>query len=181
MLGTLPIEWRFALWALHPTSPLTYRVSLHLQSVPTASPLTGCTRLSRSTRTLRPHASLLHKAAFQKVRGSRCAEAPLGAPHRCAPSRVSKTGLMQSGLRWVRSHSRRRSPGRGYTPYAPPSARPCGVPAPWHQSGATRFVLVSGLRPVMLCLPRPPWASPLRGIGLRGLPVRPQGAPSAHA
>lgn len=33
-------------------------------------------------------------------------------------------------------------------------------------------------RPVMWCLPRPPWASPLRGIGLRGLPVRPQGAPS---
>ena len=116
MLGTLPIEWRFALWALHPTSPLTYRVSLHLQSVPTASPLTGCTRLSRSTRTLRPHASLLHKAAFQKVRGSRCAEAPLGAPHRCAPSRVSKTGLMQSGLRWRRSHSRRRSPVAGTRP-----------------------------------------------------------------
>jgi hypothetical protein len=27
----------------------------------------------------------------------------------------------------------------------------------------------------LLCLPRPPWASPLRGIGLRGLPVCPRG------
>ncbi len=32
---------------------------------------------------------------------------------------------MQSGLRWSRSHSRRRFPVVG-TPYAPPSARPCG-------------------------------------------------------
>ena len=32
---------------------------------------------------------------------------------------------MQNCLRWVRSHSRRRFPVVG-TPYAPPSARPCG-------------------------------------------------------
>ncbi len=32
---------------------------------------------------------------------------------------------MQSGLRWSWSHSRRRFPVVG-TPYAPPSARPCG-------------------------------------------------------
>jgi hypothetical protein len=32
---------------------------------------------------------------------------------------------MQSGLRWSRSYSRRRFPVVG-TPYAPPSARPCG-------------------------------------------------------
>jgi hypothetical protein len=32
---------------------------------------------------------------------------------------------MQSGFRWSRSHSRRRFPVVG-TPYAPPSARPCG-------------------------------------------------------
>ena len=43
----------------------------------------------------------LHKAAFWIVAGSRCAKAPLGASHRCAPWRVSKTGLMQSGLRWA--------------------------------------------------------------------------------
>ena len=39
--------------------------------------------------------------------------------------RVKATGVMQSGLRWSRSHSRRRFPVVG-TPYAPPSARPCG-------------------------------------------------------
>jgi hypothetical protein len=39
--------------------------------------------------------------------------------------RVKATGFMQNCLRWVRSHSRRRFPVVG-TPYAPPSARPCG-------------------------------------------------------
>ena len=62
------------------------------------------------TRPLRPPASLLHKAPFCKVLASRSAKAPLGVAHRCAPSRVYKTGLMQSGLRWGRSHSRQRSP-----------------------------------------------------------------------
>ena len=37
---------------------------------------------------------------------------------------------MQSGLRWSRSHSRRRFPVVG-TPYAPPSARPCGCRGTW--------------------------------------------------
>jgi hypothetical protein len=94
-------------------------------------PCPAITRLSRgvrglcSVRPLRPPAALLHNAAFCKVQGSRCAKAPLGAPHRFAPFRVYKTGVMQSGLRWIRSHSRRRFPVVG-TPYAPPSARPCG-------------------------------------------------------
>jgi len=39
--------------------------------------------------------------------------------------RVKATGVMQNCLRWSRSHSRRRFPVVG-TPYAPPSARPCG-------------------------------------------------------
>ena len=47
----------------------------------------------------RPPAALLHKAAFCKVVASRCAKASLGVTHRCAPSRVHKTGLMQSVLR----------------------------------------------------------------------------------
>lgn len=68
-------------------------------------PWPGSTGLSRShscfcgARPLRPHAALLHNAAFWKVLASRCAKAPLGVAHRCAPSRVSKTGVMQSGLR----------------------------------------------------------------------------------
>ena len=82
-------------------------------------------RGSCGARPLRPPASLLHNAALPSVPASRCAKAPLGAGHRCAPCRVKATGVMQSGLRWSRSRSRRRFPVVG-TPYAPPSARPCG-------------------------------------------------------
>jgi hypothetical protein len=119
------------------------------------------------TRPLRPPASLLHNAALPSVPASRCAKAPLGAGHRFAPYRVKATGVMQSGLRWRRSHSRRRSPF-AFAPYAPPSARPCGVPAPWHQSGAARCVL--GQWPAashVVCAPTRPWASPLRGLATR--------------
>ena len=69
-------------------------------------PCPGSTRLSLgvsgccSARPLRPHASLLHNAAFCEVFASRCAKAPLSVAHRFAPSRVHKTGVMQSGLRW---------------------------------------------------------------------------------
>ena len=104
---------------------------------------------------LRPPATLLHKAAFQKVQGSRCAKSSLGAPHRCAPSRVSRTGLMQSGLHWRRSHSRRRSPVAGTRPTrrrlcALVVCLRCGI------GQALRAVcLLSGLWPVMLCVPPP--------------------------
>ena len=40
---------------------------------------------SCGTRPLRPHASLLHKAALPSVPGSHCAKAPFGAGHRYAP------------------------------------------------------------------------------------------------
>jgi hypothetical protein len=53
------------------------------------------------------------------------ADTPLGAGHRFAPCRVKATGVMQSCLRWSRSHSRRRFPV-ACAPYAPPTARPCG-------------------------------------------------------
>jgi hypothetical protein len=66
-------------------------------------------------------------------------------------------------------------PGR-CTPYAPPSARPCGCRGTCGISQALRAVwLVSGLRPVMWCVPPPTLvlrrcaASALRA----GLPVRP--------
>ena len=80
------------------------------QPSPAARPGRSAVRGSCGTRPLRPPASLLHNAAFCKVLASRSAKAPLGVAHRFAPSRVSKTGVMQSGLRWSRSHSRRRSP-----------------------------------------------------------------------
>jgi len=71
-----------------------------------------------------------------------------------APSRVYKTGVMQNCLRW----SGRTAVG------APRSlARPTrhrlhalvAIVALWPQSGATRSVLVSGLRPVITCVPLP--------------------------
>jgi hypothetical protein len=103
------------------------------------------TRLSRGARGLCsvrprwPPASLLHNAALPSVFASHCAKAPFGVAHRLRALRVKATGVMQSGLRWRRSHSRRRSPF-AFAPYTPPSARRFGVPAPWHQSGAARCV-----------------------------------------
>ncbi len=87
-------------------------------------------RGSCDTRPLRPPASLLHNAALPSVPASRYAKAPLGAGHRFAHCRVKATGVMQSGLRWSRSHSRWRFPVVG-TSYAPPSARPCGYRGTW--------------------------------------------------
>ena len=104
-------------------------------------PCPRTTKLSRGscgTRPLRPPASLLHNAALPSVPDSRCAKAPLGACHRFAPCRVKATGVMQSGLRWSWSHSRRRFPVVG-TPYAPPSARPCGCS--WHLALVRRCAL----------------------------------------
>ena len=159
---------------------------------PISTKLSRGVRGSCGARPLRPPASLLHNAAFCEVCGSRCAKAPLGAAHRFAPSRVHKTGVMQSGLRWSRSHSRRRFPVVG-TPYAPPSARPCGCRGTvalvrrcalcaW--SGAARCVL--GQWPAashVVYAPAHPCASPLRGISPARWCARPPpvGAPSARA
>ena len=55
------------------------------------------------------------------------------------------------------------------------------APGNGKKSGASRNVLVSGLRPVILCVPRPP-CGPRRcaALALRWVPIRPQGAPSAQ-
>ena len=123
---------------------------------------------------LRLHASLLHKAPFPKVRGSRYAKAPLDAPHRCAPFGYRKQALCKVAYAGQRARQPPSLPGRGYTPYAPSPGRPCVVLCPGFQSGASRIVLVSGLRPVMLCVP-PPTVGPRRcAAWLRAeLPVRP--------
>ena len=149
---------------------------------PRSTKLSRGVRGSCGARPLRPPASLLHNAAFCEVCASRCAKAPLGAAHRFAPSRVHKTGVMQSGLRWSRSHSRRRFPVVG-TPYAPPSARPCGC----------RGVVASDRR-CALCgrsvacgqsscvCPAHPVASPLRGFGPALVcPSAPKGLPQPSA
>ena len=74
-------------------------------------------------------------------------------------------GITLSGLRWVRSHSSRRSPV-AFAPYAPPAGSLVVVVALWHRSGASRRV--SGQWPAasyVVCAPPAPMASPLRGIG----------------
>ena len=121
----------------------------------------GTTKLSRGlrgscgARPLRPPASLLHNAAFYKVVASRCARPALGFVHRCAPSRVYKTHPMQSTCAGCGRVSRWRSPVAS-APYAPPPGRPGS------SRGAVALVRRSalwswcGLRPVLLCVPRPP-------------------------
>ena len=151
-------------------------------------PCPRTTRLSRGvrgscgTRPLQPPASLLHNAPLPSVPASRCAKAPLGAGHRFAPCRVKATGVMQSGLRWVRSHSRLRFPV-----VARPTRRRLRalvvVVASWHQSGAARCVV--GQWPAashMVFAPAHPCASPLRGISPARWSARPPpvGAPSAR-
>ena len=117
---------------------------------------------------------------FCEVCASRCAKAPLGVAHRFAPWRVHAAGITLSGLRWVRSHSRRRSPVAVQRPTRRQLAPlwlswRCGI------SQALRAgCLVSGLRPVMSCAPPTLWPRRCAALALRWLPVRPQGAPSSQ-
>ena len=131
----------------------------------------------------RPPASLLHNAALPSVAASHCAKATFGVAHRLRALRVKATGVMQSGLRWRRSHSRRRFPF-AFAPYAPPSARPCGCAC-----------TVASVRRCALCVwsvaygqlcgvcPRPPVGLAAARLWPRAeLPVRPpKGAPSVSA
>ena len=112
---------RFAPGAAHPVPLLSFRVSLWPQSVAKAEyrhcqAAPGALYSERcGSRTLRPHAALLHIVLFCTVPASRYAKASLCVGHRFAPSRVYKTHNMQSGLRW-----------------------PVADVAPWHKSGASR-------------------------------------------
>ena len=95
--------------------------------------------------------------------------------------RVKATGVMQNCLRWAPVAQPSALPGQ-FLPYAPPSARPCG----WCGTVASVRRFAQGVCSVACgqscCVcPARPVASPLRGIGPgAGLPVRPQGAPSAQ-
>ena len=141
----------------------------HRADIPVRPPLV----FSRYGHPLRGPSGL-HKAAFWKVLASRCAKAPLGVAHRFAPSRVSKIGLMQSGLRWGWSHSRRRFPVVG-TPYAPPTARPCACCGTW--ALVRRCAQCFGQWPAashLVCAPAHPGLRRCAASALRaGLPVRP--------
>jgi hypothetical protein len=110
----------------------------------------GTTRLSVGTRSLRQSYITPHCPQCPPVsRRLLLWQPPLRA------LRVKATGFMQNCLRWVRSHSCRRSPV-AFAPYAPPAGSLVVVVALWHWSGAARIALVSGLRPVMLCAPPTP-------------------------
>ena len=113
---------------------------------------------------IRPH--------FGEVAGSRCAKAPLGVSHRCAPSRVSKTGLMQNGLRSAAGASAVGAPRS----LARPTRRRLVALVLVLRPGCLvrRFALCSGQWPAASLCCQPPltrWASPLRAE----LPVRPPG------
>ena len=156
------------------------RVSARLRIVldqpsPLAWPGSRGVRGSCGTRQLRPPASLLHNAALPSVPASRGAKAPLGAGQRCAPYRVKATGVMQSGLHLESVAQPSTLPGRWHALRAAVCA---ALWLSWHLGigQALRAVcLVSGLRPVMWCVPPPTLvlrrcaASALRA----GLPVRP--------
>ena len=161
-------------------APPLYPVRCSLASVSGQGglpPCPGTTRLSRGvrgscgTRPLRQSYIKPHCPQCQPVsRKLLWCPAPLRA------LRVKATGFMQNCLGWVRSHSRRRFPAAS-APYAPPAGSLVAVVALWHWSGALRSVLVSGLRPVMLCVPPPTLGGlPLRGFGpARHCPSAPQG------
>ena len=130
----------------------------------------------RSTAMAMHHQAVaqLRPAARACVAASRCAKAPLGASHRLRALRVKATGVMQSGLRWRRSHSRLRAPF-AFAPYAPPSARPCGCACTVAlvRRCALRCRLVACGQSCGVC-PRPPVGLAAARLWLRAeLPVRP--------
>lgn len=171
MLAAQPAGRRFArvgcaasITAIAPVAPQGWLVSGNGGVPPLPSPQRVGQRRRRAAShgvapPLRPPASLLHKAAFHKVRCSRCAKAPLGAPHRCAPF-----GFMKQALCKVAS------------------APSCCVRSSGFWPGASRSTPASGLRPCRGPAPARP-----RGLAASRLwparPARPppKGAPSARA
>ena len=112
----------------------------------------------------------------------RLAKGPLGAGHRLRALRVKATGVMQSGLRWRRSHSRRRFPVAG-TPYTPPSAPPCGCACTWAlvRRSALGVLSVDCGQSYGMC-PRPPVGLTAARLGSALVcPSAPKGAPSVSA
>ena len=114
----------------------------------------------------------LHNAPFQKVQGSHSAKAAFCALHRCAPSRVSKKGVMQNCLRWSGLVSRLHSPAA--------SRLTCSRLSPLWCAGAValvrRYALCFGQWPSAIYLvsaPAHPWGLLASRDRPRGLPVHP--------
>ena len=89
----------------------------------------------------------------------------------CAPSRVSKTGVMQNCLRWS-SRQSSALPGR-WRALRAADCRPGGVHRLWLRSGALRFALISGFAVYVVFAPAHPWGLLASQHRPRGLPVRP--------
>ena len=100
-----------------------------------------------------PATAKLHNAALLSVSASQ-SQAPFVAA--TAPRPLGESNRRYAKLPSLeRSHSRRRFPVSSCPTRRRLRALVVGV-APWHQSGAARIVLVSGLRPVIGVCPRPP-------------------------
>lgn len=125
---------------------------------------------------LRPHASLLHKAALREVPASQ-SRSSFGVVHRFAPCGFTQQALCKvayagAGLSVVGA-------SRSVPALRAANCRPGVVLVLWHQSVAPQVPLVSGFAVHLVFAPPtlgPRHAS--RALALRGLPVRPQGAPS---
>lgn len=168
----------------NPTSPLYFvRCSVGLVSghggVP---PCPGSTRLSRGargscgSRPLRQSYITPHCPQCQPVsRKLLLWLAPLRA------LRVKATGVMQNCLRWGRSHSRRRSPGRiralRAAVWLPCGG--CGTMASVRRFAQGVWSVACG-QSCCVCPARPCGLAAARHWPCAGLPVRPQGAPSAQ-
>ena len=105
----------------------------------------------------------------------------LWQPPLCA-LRVKATGFMQNCLRW----SGRTAVGAPRSHSRPTRRRLAPLWRLWHRGIGQALragCLVSGLRPVILCVPRPPlWALPLRGVWpCAGCPSAPKGLPHPSA
>lgn len=128
-----------------------------------------------------PHAALLHKAAFCEVAASR-SQAPLVSPTAARPGGSTKQALCKVSLAGAGASAASAPPGRCAS-CAPP---PVALVVCWRRGSSQALragYLVSGLRPCILCVPRPPpGPRPLRGHWPCAVwPVRPQGAPSRAA
>ena len=128
---------------------------------------------------LRPHASLLHKAALHEVVASQSLGS-FGVVHRWRALRVYAAGPMQSGLRWSGLVSRRRS-----SVTACPTRR---RQPPWWCAGTLALVRRCAHRSIwwpaaMYLVFAPPtlWPCLLRGIGSAVCPSAPKGLPQNRA
>ncbi len=126
-----------------------------------------------------PATAKLHNAALPSVSASQ-SQAPFVAVTASRPSgegngplcKIAFAGVGRTAVGTFRSHPR------------PTRRRLAPLWLLWHCGIGLALragCLVSGLRPVMLCVPRPPlWPRRCAALAPRWVPIRPQGAPSSQ-